>query len=56
MTDYRMPMAYIKKEACNDLTLGEFSAQWKALSEADLTTLREWANDEQRVLGIEVPA
>ena len=49
-------MAYIKKTACDDLSLKDFQEQWKACSPADQDTLREWAVAEGQVLGIEVEA
>lgn len=47
-------MAYIKKNACPDLALAEFTAEWKALSEADQAALRQWAVEEGQALGIDV--
>lgn len=47
-------MAYIKKHACGDLSLKEFQEQWAALSQEDQDTLREWAREEGKALGVEV--
>jgi len=47
-------MAYIKKTACEDLTLKQFQEQWAALSPEDQDKLREWAREEGKVLGIDV--
>jgi len=40
------PLTYIKRNACADLSLQDFQAQWKLCSEEDQATLREWALTE----------
>lgn len=47
-------MAYIKKTACDDLTLKEFQEQWASLSPADQEELRKWAREEGKVNGVDV--
>ena len=47
-------MAYIKKTACADLSLSDFTSEWKSLSEDDQNTLRRWAVEEGQALGIEI--
>lgn len=47
-------LSYIKKTACEDLSLKDFQAEWARLSEADQETLRQWAVEEGAALGVEV--
>jgi len=47
-------MAYIKKTACDDLSLKEFQEQWSSMSPEDQEELREWARAEGKIVGVDV--
>lgn len=62
-------MAYIKKEACPDLSLlellegevevvvislKEFQEEWAKLTPEEQETLREWARAEGKIVGVEI--
>lgn len=47
-------MAYIKKTACDDMSLSEFTAEWNAMTPDEQEQLREWAREEGKVVGVDV--
>ena len=47
-------MGYIKQTCCPEMSLQEFTAEWKALSAEDQEQLRKWAREEGKALGITV--
>lgn len=47
-------MAYIKQNACADLSLKEFQEQWSSMTPAEQEELRQWARAEGKVVGVEV--
>lgn len=47
-------MAYIKKTACDDMSLKEFQTQWANMTQEDQEQLREWARAEGKVVGVDV--
>lgn len=47
-------MAYIKKTACDDLSLKDFQTAWSEMTPAEQEELREWARAEGKIVGVDV--
>lgn len=47
-------MAYIKKTACDDLSLKDFQTAWAEMTADEQEQLRVWAREEGKVVGVYV--